>query len=105
MPTTTSNQPHASFGTQLSASPVTTRPMRPDDAPECGRIAFEAHQAVSAAHNFPSEQPSLQFAVGMIDFKLKDPNAYGVVAERDGTILGSVFLTSFPPLSLAAIGP
>jgi len=99
MPAATFIQPHASLGA------VTTRPMLSEDAAQCGRIAFEAHQAVSAAHNFPPEQPSEEFAVGMIDFKLKYPNAYGVVAERDGTILGSVFLTSFPPSSVAAIGP
>jgi len=58
-----------------------------------------------AAHNFPPEQPSTEFAVGMINFKLNDSNAYGVVAERDGAILGSVFLTRFPPSPVAAIGP
>ena len=105
MPAATFNQPHGSVGTARSASPVTTRPMRSEDAQACGKIAFDAHQTVSAAHNFPPEQPSVEFAVGTMDFKLKDPNAYGVVAERDATIVGSVFLTSFPPSPVAAIGP
>src|ERR1700759_3558418 len=105
MPAATFNQPHGSAGTVPSASPVTTRPMRSEDAQACGKIAFDAHQTVSAAHNFPPEQPSVEFAVGMMNFKLNDPNAYGLVAERDGTIVGSVFLTSFPPSPVAAIGP
>jgi GNAT superfamily N-acetyltransferase len=105
MPAATSNQPHHSVGTVLNTSAITTRPMRSEDATECGRIAFDAHQTVSAAHNFPPEQPSLEFAIGMMNFKLNDPYAYGVVAERDGAILGSVFLTSFPPAPVAAIGP
>jgi ribosomal protein S18 acetylase RimI-like enzyme len=101
----TSHQPQRSVGTLLAISPVTTRPMRSEDAQECGRIAFEAHQAVSSAHNLPSEHPSVEFSIGMMHFKLNDPHAYGVVAERDGTLLGSVFLTSFPPTPVAAIGP
>lgn len=105
MPAATSNQPHGSVRTVLNTSAITTRPMRPEDAAECGRIAYTAHQTVSAAHNFPSEQPSVEFAVGMMNFKLSDPHAHGIVAERDGAIVGSVFLTSFPPAPVAAIGP
>ena len=105
MPAATSNQSNGSVGTVLTTSPITTRPMRTEDATECGRIAFEAHQTVSAAHNFPPEQPSIEFAIGMMNFKLSDPYAYGIVAERDGVIQGSVFLTSFPPAPMAAIGP
>jgi predicted N-acetyltransferase YhbS len=105
MPAVTSNQPQRSVGTVLSTSPVTTRPMRSEDAQECGRIAFEAHQTVSSAHNIPSEQPSVELSIGMMSFKLNDPHAYGFVAERAGTIVGSVFLTSFPPTPVAAIGP
>jgi predicted N-acetyltransferase YhbS len=105
MPTITSNQRNVSDGTGLRTSSITTRPMRPEDAQECGQIAFEAHQAVSAAHNFPPEQPSVEFAAGMMNFKLNDPHAHGIVAEREGALLGSVFLTSFPPNAVAAIGP
>src|SRR5579859_4737995 len=105
MPAATSNQSSVSVETVLNTSPITTRPMRAEDATECGRIAYEAHQTVSAAHNFPSEQPAIAFAIGMMNFKLSDPYAYGIVAERDGAIVGSNFLTSFPPTPVAAIGP
>ena len=84
---------------------VSVRPMKPEDVERCGRIGFEAHGAVAAAHNLPSEQPSLVFAVGMLRHKVADPQAYGFVAEREGKVVGSVFLNTFPPAQVAAIGP
>jgi predicted N-acetyltransferase YhbS len=79
------------------------RPMRSEDAVACGQIGLEAHAAVSAAHNVPSEQPSLEYAVGMIQHLLTQPISHGFVAERDGQVLGSIFLHNFG--SVAAIGP
>jgi predicted N-acetyltransferase YhbS len=75
------------------------------DITECGRISYEAHRAVAAAHNFPPEQPSVEFSIGLINAKLKDPNAHGMLAERDGSIVGSIFLNYFPPAPVAVIGP
>jgi GNAT superfamily N-acetyltransferase len=71
----------------------------------CGKIGFQAHKAISSAHGYPSEQPSLEFAVGMIRTLLANPNSWGALAERDGQILGSIFLHLFPPSPVAAIGP
>ena len=79
--------------------------MRPEDAQACGRIGFQAHAAVAAAHNVPPEQPSVEFAVGLIRGKLADPQAHGFVAERDGQLVGSIFLNTFPPTPVAVIGP
>jgi predicted N-acetyltransferase YhbS len=89
----------------MAAGPVSVRPIRPQDAEAAGIVAYEAHATVSAAHNFPSEHPSVQFSVGMISVKTKDTNAAGFVAEREGRILGSIFLNMFPPAPVAAIGP
>ena len=36
---------------------------------------------------------------------LDNPNSWGVLAERQGKILGSVFLHEFPPSPVAVIGP
>ena len=36
---------------------------------------------------------------------LGNPNSWGVLAERQGKILGSVFLHEFPPSPVAVIGP
>jgi hypothetical protein len=71
---------------------VLVRRMQPEDAEDCGRIGFEAHRSVAAAHNVPSEQPSVEFAVGMIRSKVADPLAHGFVAERRGRVVGSVLM-------------
>jgi predicted N-acetyltransferase YhbS len=81
------------------------RSIRQADAETCGKIGFQAHKAISSAHGYPSEQPSFEFAVGMIKTLLANPNSWGALAERDGKILGSIFLHVFPPSPVAAIGP
>lgn len=86
-----------------SLAAISVRRMGPDDAEDCGRIGFEAHGAVAAAHNVPSEQPSLELAVGLIRGLLAQEIARGFVAERDGRILGSIFLHAFG--AAAVIGP
>ena len=84
---------------------TTVRPIRAEDVEVCGRIGLNAHQQVAAKHGFPPEQPSIEFATGLIKAKVSDPNAWGAVAERDGQVIGSIFLNLFPPASIAAIGP
>jgi predicted N-acetyltransferase YhbS len=81
------------------------RSIQQTDAETCGEIGFQAHKAISSAHRYPSEQPSIEFAVGMIKTLLANPNSWGALAERDGQILGSIFLHVFPPSPVAAIGP
>lgn len=81
------------------------RSIREADAETCGKIGFQAHKAISSAHGYPSEQPSIEFAVEMIKTLLANPNSWGVLAERDSQILGSIFLHVFPPSPVAAIGP
>ncbi|HEU0144480.1 MAG TPA: GNAT family N-acetyltransferase [Nitrososphaera sp.] len=81
------------------------RSIQQADAETCGKIGFQAHKAISSAHGYPSEQPSIEFAVGMIKTLLANPNSWGALAERDGQILGSIFLHVFPPSPVAAIGP
>ena len=82
---------------------VAIRPLQSADAAACGQIGFEAHGAVAAAHNVPSEQPSLEVAVGLIQGLLAQEIAQGFVAEREGRIVGSIFLHRFG--SVAVIGP
>src|SRR5919107_4074009 len=81
------------------------RSIQQADAETCGKIGFQAHKAISSAHGYPSEQPSIEFAVGMIKTLLANPNSWGALAERDSQILGSIFLHVFPPSPVAAIGP
>lgn len=88
-----------------SSTSLRIRPIEPADAQACGRIAFDAHQQVAKLHNFPPEHPNVEFSLGLIGAKLKDPNSYGVIAEQGGKILGSVFANFFPSTPIAAIGP
>jgi hypothetical protein len=81
------------------------RPIEQKDVESCGRIGYRAHKTISSAHGYPSEQPSEEFGIGLIRMLLDNPNSWGVLAERQGKILGSVFLHEFPPSPVAVIGP
>jgi ribosomal protein S18 acetylase RimI-like enzyme len=79
------------------------RAMTAGDGEAAARVAFEAHGDISARLGVPSEHPSLEFSRGVMGAKLSDPYATGWVADRNGRVLGSVFLNDFG--SVAAIGP
>src|SRR5919198_2201361 len=81
------------------------RPIEQNDAEICGKIGYEAHKAISSAHGYPCEQPSEEFGIGLIRMLLGNPNSWGVLAERQDKILGSIFLHRFPPSPVAVIGP
>ena|SRR5205809_7651633 len=81
------------------------RPIEQNDAESCGKIGYEAHKTISSAHGYPSEQPSEEFGIGPIRRLLGNPNSWGVLAERQGETLGSIFLHKFPPSPVAVIGP
>ena len=81
------------------------RPIEQNDADICGKIGYEAHKTISSAHGYPSEQPSEEFGIGLIRRLLGNPNSWGVLAERQGKTLGSIFLHKFPPSPVAVVGP
>ena len=81
------------------------RPIEQNDAETCGKIGYQAHKTISSAHGYPSEQPSEEFGIDLIRMLLSNPNSWGVLAEREGKILGSIFLHKFPPSPVAVIGP
>jgi predicted N-acetyltransferase YhbS len=81
------------------------RTIKQNDAETCGKIGYEAHKTISSAHGYPSEQPSEEFGIGLIKRLLDNPNSWGVLAERQGKTLGSIFLHKFPPSPVVAIGP
>ncbi|MFL6309617.1 MAG: GNAT family N-acetyltransferase [Nitrososphaera sp.] len=84
---------------------LTIRSIEESDVETCGKIGFQAHKALSLAHGYPSEQPSIEFAVGIIKSLLANPYSIGTLAEQEGRILGSIFLHLFPQCPVAAIGP
>ena len=76
-----------------------------NDVKSCGKTGYQAHKTISSAHGYPSEQPSEEFGIGLIRSLLENPNSWGVLAERQGKTLGSIFLHKFPPSPVAVIGP
>jgi hypothetical protein len=81
------------------------RPIEQNDAESCGKVGYEAHKTISSAYGYPPEQPSEEFGIGLIRRLLGNPNSWGVLAERQGKTLGSIFLHKFQPSPVAAIGP
>jgi predicted N-acetyltransferase YhbS len=79
------------------------RPGRPEDAPEAGRICFEAFSRISTAHGFPPDFPSAEVGVGFLSMMLASPGFLSVVAEHDGRVVGSNFLDVRNPI--AGVGP
>jgi ribosomal protein S18 acetylase RimI-like enzyme len=84
---------------------ITVRRIEREDVDACALVAYRAHEAVAAAHTFPQEHPTIEFSIGLIGSKLNDPHAWGILAEQDGRVLGSVFLNAFPSTPVAVIGP
>lgn len=82
---------------------VRLREGRPEDAEPCGRICYEAFRAISVAHGFPPDFPSVEIAVGVLAMLLSHPGYHVVVAERDGSIVGSNGVDERGPI--AGIGP
>jgi predicted N-acetyltransferase YhbS len=74
-----------------------------EDAAACGAIDFEAFKSISSQHNFPWDFPSVEVATGVTTALLSNPGFYSVVAELDGTVVGSNFLDERNQIS--GVGP
>src|SRR5271166_3680698 len=64
------------------------------------------HQQLSQptlAPGLPNDFPSADVAAGLLGMLLQHPSFYGIVAERDGTIIGSNFLDERS--AIAGLGP
>lgn len=82
---------------------VILRAAVPKDVPECGRILYEAFATLAARHGFPPDFPSVAVATRCMNGLITNPGFFGVVAERDGGIVGSAFLDERG--TIFAIGP
>ncbi len=80
---------------------IQLRAPRPEDQAELGRILYAAFADIAAKHGFRPDFPSREIATGVIGFVSQ--TAWGVVAERDGRLLGSNFLREDDPA--AGVGP
>jgi predicted N-acetyltransferase YhbS len=81
----------------------TLRRATSDDAAACGRICYDAFSAINDAHGFAREFPSVDATVGLLRMLLEHPGFYGVVAERDGVVIGSNFLDERS--TIVGVGP
>jgi hypothetical protein len=70
---------------------ATFRPGTPADAPDCGRICYEAFKAIAEQHNFPPDFPSADMAAELLSRILARSDVYSVIAELDGHVVGSNF--------------
>ncbi len=82
---------------------VTFRPGRLTDTSACGRICYEAFEAIARQHNFVPDFPSVEVATDLIKMLLSHPGFFSVVAEAGGEVLGSNFLDERSPI--AGVGP
>ena len=90
------------MATALDTS-IELRPPTADDVEELGRICFEAFRAIAERHNFPPDFPSPEIAATVLSALISHPNIYGVVAEKEGKLLGSNFLDERS--QIAGVGP
>ena len=79
------------------------RPAMASDAEACGRIIFDAFRRIADDHRFPRDFPSVEGATQLAQTFIADPSIFGVVAEIDGHVVGSNFLSEDDPIR--AVGP
>jgi predicted N-acetyltransferase YhbS len=82
---------------------VRLRPAQPGDAAAVGQIVFDAFAGIHDRHRFPRDFPTLEAASGLAHAFIAHPSIHGVVAERDGRILGSNFVDERG--SVRGVGP
>ncbi len=68
------------------------REARAEDAPEAGRICYEAFATVADEHGFAHDFPTVEAAAAPIRWMIEHPRFHGVVAEAGGRVVGSSFL-------------
>ncbi len=82
---------------------VTLRIGRGEDAQACGIICYNAFKAIADQHNFPPDFLVPEITIGLLSYLLSENSIYSVVAERDGRIIGSNFLSENG--IIAGVGP
>src|SRR3984885_9787550 len=65
------------------------RVAKPEDAPLCGQICYDAFDTISQRHGFPRDFPDSATTIGLLSMMFSHPGFYCVVAESDGRIIGS----------------
>jgi predicted N-acetyltransferase YhbS len=84
-------------------SELKIRPAKANDAGTCSRIFFDAFESIATRHSFPIEPGSRDFTDFQTNSMLATEGITGLVAERDGQIVGSAFADERGPI--VGIGP
>lgn len=82
---------------------VVLRPITAADADACGRICYDGFKAINDRHGFPTIFPSVEAATGRVGIMIEHPRVFGVVAEREGRIVGFNFMGERDPIR--GVGP
>ncbi len=77
---------------QQTLAPTRLRQIRPADADAVAAILFDAFAGIHDHHRFARDFPTPEAAAGLVQAFTAHPAIWGVVAERDGRVLGSNFL-------------
>jgi predicted N-acetyltransferase YhbS len=94
--TTESARPGRDAGIEL-------REIEPADAAECARIVYEAFGGIHDQHRFERDFPTIEAAEQLLSAFIGHPSIWGVVAEREGRVVGSNFLDERG--SIRGLGP
>lgn len=82
---------------------VQLRPIARGDRDEVARVVYEAFAGIHDHHRFPRDFPTREAATELVGSFIEHPLIWGVVAERDGRIVGSNFLDERGPVR--GVGP
>ncbi len=82
---------------------VAIRRAQPSDIDVCARISYEAFKDISDRHQFRTDFPTLEFSTEIIDLLIESPLFFGIVAEREGAVVGCGFMDERNPIR--GIGP
>ena len=73
------------------------------DGPAVGTICYHALKAIAESHNFPPDFPGPEITTDLLTGLINHDGFFNLVAETDGTIVGSGFIDERNPIS--GIGP
>jgi predicted N-acetyltransferase YhbS len=88
---------------EAPAGEVAVRPATTADGERCAEIFYDAFAAIAARHSFPVEPRSPAFTRHTVSEMLATEGFLGLVAEREGEVIGSAFIDE--RAAIAGIGP
>lgn len=77
---------------------IDIRPVQAEDIPRCGEIMYLAFKTIADQHNFTPDFPNADVTSGMLGMLNDAPVFDGFVAEEEGSIDGSIFVSRRSPV-------